>query len=116
MLNPKSFKYMHLLTETRKPVMFCIAYLLQKEQARIVQMADFFSQFCALQCNIGWAGNGNICGPDSDIDGYPDAPLPCIDNDKHCREVHSLRMNCMLQRTSSPSSTCYIGSQVGFIR
>uniref|UniRef100_A0A671N4V6 Thrombospondin-3b-like n=1 Tax=Sinocyclocheilus anshuiensis TaxID=1608454 RepID=A0A671N4V6_9TELE len=36
-------------------------------------------------CNIGWAGNGNICGPDSDIDGYPDGPLPCIDNDKHCR-------------------------------
>uniref|UniRef100_A0A8C2EI97 Thrombospondin 3b n=1 Tax=Cyprinus carpio TaxID=7962 RepID=A0A8C2EI97_CYPCA len=36
-------------------------------------------------CNIGWAGSGNICGPDSDIDGYPDGPLPCIDNDKHCK-------------------------------
>uniref|UniRef100_A0A673IKG2 Thrombospondin-3b n=1 Tax=Sinocyclocheilus rhinocerous TaxID=307959 RepID=A0A673IKG2_9TELE len=36
-------------------------------------------------CNVGWAGNGNTCGPDSDIDGYPDGPLPCIDNDKHCR-------------------------------
>ncbi|KAK7124768.1 hypothetical protein R3I94_018977 [Phoxinus phoxinus] len=36
-------------------------------------------------CNVGWAGNGIICGPDSDIDGYPDEPLPCIDNDKHCR-------------------------------
>uniref|UniRef100_A0A8C1NV63 Thrombospondin 3b n=1 Tax=Cyprinus carpio TaxID=7962 RepID=A0A8C1NV63_CYPCA len=37
-------------------------------------------------CNIGWAGSGNICGPDSDIDGYPDGPLPCIDNDKHCKD------------------------------
>uniref|UniRef100_A0A8C1ZYJ0 Thrombospondin 3b n=1 Tax=Cyprinus carpio TaxID=7962 RepID=A0A8C1ZYJ0_CYPCA len=36
-------------------------------------------------CNVGWAGNGNTCGPDSDIDGYPDGPLPCIDNDEHCR-------------------------------
>uniref|UniRef100_A0A8C1ZYL3 Thrombospondin 3b n=1 Tax=Cyprinus carpio TaxID=7962 RepID=A0A8C1ZYL3_CYPCA len=37
-------------------------------------------------CNVGWAGNGNTCGPDSDIDGYPDGPLPCIDNDEHCRD------------------------------
>ncbi|XP_028649908.1 LOW QUALITY PROTEIN: thrombospondin-3a [Erpetoichthys calabaricus] len=37
-------------------------------------------------CNVGWAGNGHTCGPDTDIDGYPDDPLPCIDNDKHCRQ------------------------------
>ncbi|KAJ8386537.1 hypothetical protein AAFF_G00170070 [Aldrovandia affinis] len=37
------------------------------------------------RCNVGWAGNGNTCGPDTDIDGYPDQSLPCIDNDKHCR-------------------------------
>ncbi|XP_036411081.1 thrombospondin-3a-like [Megalops cyprinoides] len=36
-------------------------------------------------CNVGWAGNGNTCGPDTDIDGYPDHSLPCIDNDKHCK-------------------------------
>ncbi|XP_041932335.1 thrombospondin-3b-like [Alosa alosa] len=36
-------------------------------------------------CNVGWAGNGHMCAPDSDIDGYPDESLPCIDNDKHCR-------------------------------
>ncbi|KAI5087472.1 thrombospondin-3b isoform X1, partial [Silurus meridionalis] len=36
-------------------------------------------------CNVGFAGNGNICGVDSDLDGYPDEALPCIDNDKHCR-------------------------------
>uniref|UniRef100_A0A667XY01 Thrombospondin 3b n=1 Tax=Myripristis murdjan TaxID=586833 RepID=A0A667XY01_9TELE len=39
----------------------------------------------SCQCNVGWAGNGNTCGPDSDIDGYPDSALPCIDNDIHCR-------------------------------
>ncbi|KAJ8335208.1 hypothetical protein SKAU_G00408470 [Synaphobranchus kaupii] len=36
-------------------------------------------------CNVGWAGNGNTCGPDTDIDGYPDESLPCIDRDKHCK-------------------------------
>ncbi|XP_076842876.1 thrombospondin-3a [Brachyhypopomus gauderio] len=37
-------------------------------------------------CNVGWAGNGNTCGKDTDIDGYPDRALPCMDNDKHCRQ------------------------------
>lgn len=44
---------------------------------------DFFF----LQCNVGWAGNGNVCGQDTDLDGYPDEPLPCIDNNKHCKQV-----------------------------
>ncbi|KAG9355250.1 hypothetical protein JZ751_000088 [Albula glossodonta] len=39
----------------------------------------------SCRCNVGWAGNGNTCGPDTDIDGYPDLSLPCIDNDKHCK-------------------------------
>uniref|UniRef100_A0A673AL39 Thrombospondin 3 n=1 Tax=Sphaeramia orbicularis TaxID=375764 RepID=A0A673AL39_9TELE len=37
-------------------------------------------------CNVGWAGNGNTCGFDTDIDGYPDRSLPCMDNNKHCKQ------------------------------
>ncbi|XP_064494669.1 thrombospondin-3 isoform X2 [Pseudopipra pipra] len=48
-----------------------------------------------LQCNVGWAGNGNVCGPDTDLDGYPDEPLPCIDNNKHCKQD-----NCRLTPNS----------------
>ncbi|XP_023939943.2 cartilage oligomeric matrix protein [Bicyclus anynana] len=33
-------------------------------------------------CATGWAGNGTVCGPDSDLDGYPDHQLSC--NDIHC--------------------------------
>lgn len=40
-----------------------------------------------VQCNVGWAGNGHTCGVDTDIDGYPDRSLPCIDNHKHCKQV-----------------------------
>ncbi|XP_077988515.1 cartilage oligomeric matrix protein-like [Glandiceps talaboti] len=31
--------------------------------------------FC--ECQIGWSGNGFVCGRDSDIDGYPDEDLAC---------------------------------------
>jgi len=30
-----------------------------------------------LQCHIGWAGNGHLCGQDSDNDGIPDKRLNC---------------------------------------
>lgn len=41
---------------------------------------------------MGWAGNGNVCGPDTDIDGYPDQALPCMDNNKHCKQVQDQRL------------------------
>uniref|UniRef100_A0A6Q2YHS1 Thrombospondin 3 n=1 Tax=Esox lucius TaxID=8010 RepID=A0A6Q2YHS1_ESOLU len=46
-------------------------------------------------CNVGWAGNGNTCGTDTDIDGYPDHSLPCMDNHKHCKQD-----NCVLTPNS----------------
>lgn len=42
-----------------------------------------------VQCNVGWAGNGHTCGVDTDIDGYPDRTLPCLDNHKHCKQVRA---------------------------
>ncbi|XP_060762969.1 thrombospondin-4a [Neoarius graeffei] len=39
-------------------------------------------------CNIGWAGNGYVCGKDTDIDAYPDSKLPC--QDTFCKKD-----NCM---------------------
>ncbi|CAG5867788.1 unnamed protein product [Menidia menidia] len=35
------------------------------------------------QCGIGWAGNGFLCGKDTDIDGYPDEKLKNGDQDSH---------------------------------
>ena len=29
------------------------------------------------KCKIGWAGDGKLCGPDRDLDGWPDYDLPC---------------------------------------
>lgn len=36
-------------------------------------------------CIVGWAGNGEICGRDSDLDSWPDDQLPC--REPHCRKV-----------------------------
>ena len=47
------------------------------------------------RCNVGWAGNGYLCGLDSDLDGLPDQELPC--NYRSCKAV------CV---TSLSISTC----------
>ena len=36
-------------------------------------------QTFACECKMGFAGNGKICGPDSDLDGIPDANISCWD-------------------------------------
>ena len=33
---------------------------------------------------MGYAGDGDFCGLDSDLDGFPDAALPC--DELHCRK------------------------------
>uniref|UniRef100_A0AAY4EWP8 Uncharacterized protein n=1 Tax=Denticeps clupeoides TaxID=299321 RepID=A0AAY4EWP8_9TELE len=38
----------------------------------------------SCMCGIGWAGNGYLCGKDTDIDGYPDEKLRC--KDTNCRK------------------------------
>merc|ERR1712121_229695 len=36
------------------------------------------------KCNVGSAGDGEVCGSDTDLDGFPDVELSC--NDIHCRK------------------------------
>ncbi|KAK5869738.1 hypothetical protein PBY51_024435 [Eleginops maclovinus] len=40
------------------------------------------------QCGVGWAGNGYLCGPDIDIDGFPDEKLACPE--KNCNKDNCL--------------------------
>lgn len=36
-----------------------------------------------MQCRVSWAGNGFVCGPDTDSDGIPDRSLRCHDRRCH---------------------------------
>lgn len=48
----------------------------------------FRVEYYFLQCRVGWAGNGHICGPDSDSDGHPDVSL-------HCQDLRCRADNCV---------------------
>uniref|UniRef100_A0A4W5MXI8 Thrombospondin 4b n=1 Tax=Hucho hucho TaxID=62062 RepID=A0A4W5MXI8_9TELE len=51
--------------------------------------AHVLSSF-SCQCGIGWAGNGYLCGKDTDIDGYPDEKLKC--KDMLCKKDNCMRV------------------------
>ncbi|XP_041984592.1 cartilage oligomeric matrix protein [Aricia agestis] len=50
------------------------------ERCRRYNAVCGYGQRCV--CAPGWAGNGTVCGPDTDMDGYPDDQLPC--NERRC--------------------------------
>ena len=40
-------------------------------------------KYYICKCKVGWAGSGKICGPDIDLDAWPDQDLPC--QEEKCR-------------------------------
>lgn len=69
--------------------------------------------FLHPQCAVGWAGNGLLCGRDTDLDGFPDEKLRC--SERQCRKVggsggRGLRAG---GRGSWPHSSCPPCSPLG---
>ena len=54
----------------------------------LIQLFWSYQCECSIQCKIGYAGSGKVCGPDRDLDGWPDYDLSCTDD--KCRKVLTL--------------------------
>lgn len=52
-------------------------------EVEIVFSRSSYSPHDCSQCRVTWAGNGQLCGLDSDLDGIPDKDLDC--HDVHCQ-------------------------------
>ena len=61
---------------------------------------------CWFQCNIGYAGNGQVCGTDKDVDSWPDAKIECLD--LKCQAVSYLRNNTCASCKSLQSVVSFI--------
>lgn len=66
--------------------------------AECIYLGHFSNPMYKCECKIGYAGDGLICGEDSDLDGWPNQNLVCGANQSyHCKKVTHIPFYLCLQ-------------------